>query len=210
MEEKHMKFRDLWMLQIFADDPEGDPDTKPEGNPNEGGDPEGGQEGKPKGKPAGKTYTDAEVDEIIKNRLSRANAEKDKAIKAAKEEAEKLAKMNEEQKAQYRYEKLEQESAAKDAEIERLKGEAFKTELGKSASQIMKDEHGIIATPEMLEFVVGKDAEETKGRIDKLIGIILDDRKAQEEKRATGRTPRSYSGGGKQLTEIEKRIAKYR
>ena len=86
------------------------------------------------------------------------------AVKSAKAEAEKLAQMNAEQKQRYELEKLQKESAE-------LKAAAEKVELGRTATSILR-EHKIDATQDILPFVVGADAEDTKGRIDKLVSII--------------------------------------
>lgn len=86
------------------------------------------------------------------------------AVESAKAEAEKLAKMNAEQKQRYELEKLQKESAE-------LKAAAEKVELGRTATSILR-EHKIDATQDILPFVVGADAEDTKGRIDKLVSII--------------------------------------
>ena len=69
---------------------------------------------------------------------------------------------------------------------------------------------GIIASQDFLDLVVTGDADTSSANVNKLVGIILADRKVQEEKRATGRTPRSYGSGNKgEVSEIDRRIAKY-
>ena len=184
-----MMFKDdfYWDLQMFADDPvDGDPD--PEGgqdaaDPAPGGDPSDGDPAEPN--PAQeKKYTDAEVDAIL-NR--------------------KFAKW---QKRQYEAEKKDQLIKDQQAEIDRLKQDALRSELSKSAARIMKDDYQIIATQDMLDFAVGADAETTKANIAKLVGIIRDDRRLQEEKRARGTVPKAYrTDGGEPESEIKKRIA---
>ena len=99
----------------------------------EGEGPEGDQQGagedpddkgsKPKTK--GKTYTDADVDEIVKKRISRERAQIEKQIREQikqeaddqRSEAEKLAGMNDLQRAQYALEKANAEKAALERRI---------------------------------------------------------------------------------------------
>ena len=73
----------------------------------------------------------------------------------------------------------------------------------------MKSDHKIVATQDMLDFVVADDSETTNANIKKLVGIILDDRRQIEEARAIGRTPKSYENNGT-VSEIQKRINKYK
>ena len=156
----------------------------------------------------------AEFDRRIAKALSTQKAKLDGEYQTnladAKKEAEKLAKMNAEQKKQYEAEKKDQLIKDQQAEIDKLKHEALKAELSKEAARIMKSDHSIIATQDMLDFVVGDDADTTKANIAKLVGIIQEDRKLQEEKRATGRTPRNYDNNNNTMSEIDKRIAKYK
>ena len=190
-------------LQLFAEpegggeNPEGGEHTPessvPEPDPEPEKKPEEEKENAPKGD---KKYTDAEVDKIVARKLAQARKEQEKAVNEAREEAEKLAKMNREQKEQYEREKLQQSIDEKDREIARLKQEAMRTELEKAATATLRDDHEITATQDMLDFVVGTNAKETNANIKKLIGIIQNDRKEQEERRARGRVPKAYRTDG--------------
>lgn len=189
--------------KLNPNDPNLDPNkTNPNPNDPEPKDPEPKD---PEPKPGEeKKYTDKDVDDIVKKKLAKWEKAKEKELADAKAESEKLAKMNADQKKDYEMEKLQEENA-------KLKAEAVRVELGKTASTMLK-EHEIDATPDMLEFVVGKDAETTKANIDKFVGIIQSQIKAAEVKRATGTTPKSYGNnqGEPELSEIDKRIAKYK
>lgn len=149
-----------------------------------------------------KKYSDKDVDAIVNKKFAKWKSEQEAAVKSAKAEAEKLAKMNAEQKQRYELEKLQKENAE-------LKAAAEKVELGRTATSILR-EHKIDATQDILDFVVGADAEDTKGRIDKLVSIINAQVKAAEVSKATGSTPRSYQNNGNVMSEIDKRIAKYK
>lgn len=200
-----------WDFQRFADEPvdiEPTPEGEPvDGDPAQAGDPADSDPAEPK--PAQeKKYTDAEVDAILNRKFAKWQKAQDKAVADARAEAEKVAKMNSEQKRQYEAEKKDQLIKDQQAEIDRLKQDALRSELSKSAARIMKDDYQIIATQDMLDFAVGADAESTTANIAKLVGIIMDDRKLQEEKRARGTVPKAYrTDGGEQESEIKKRIA---
>lgn len=182
--------KDRWNLQLFAEEPEGGSDAKPEGGAVEPTAPQPEEE---------KKYSDKDVAAL----QAQWQAEQERAAQSAREEAEKLAKMNAEQKQKYAMEKLQKENAE-------LKAAAARVELGKTATAILK-EHQIDATQDILEFVVGSDAEDTQGRIDRFVAVVEAQVKAAELARAKGRTPQHYGGGnsGGVLSEIDKRIAKY-
>lgn len=197
-------------LQMFADG--GDGGDEGGGDPNDDSDPDGGNGGGFDDflkDPENQAEFDRRIAEALNAQKEKLDGEYQSGLESAKKEAEKLAKMNAEQKKQYEAEKNGQLIKDQQKEIERLKQEAVKVELSKEAARIMKADHSIIATQDMLDFVVGKDADETKANISKLVGIIHEDRKAQEERRATGRTPKSYRGSDGSMSEIDKRIAKY-
>ena len=100
-------------LQFFAEDPDG---TVPEGTAGAQGDPapQGTEPQKAEPAPAAdKTFSQADVDKIVAERLAR----QQKKFDAEKEEAAKLAKMNADQKAEYAAKKREEELAAREKSI---------------------------------------------------------------------------------------------
>ena len=191
-----MKSRMFRMLQLFAEetvDHTAEPDAvKDSVNPENTSDDSGEE----------KKYTDKDVDAIVNKRFAKWKTEQEQAVKSAKEEAEKLAKMNAEQKQNYEIEKLQKEN-------EKLKQEAAKVELSRSATGILA-EKGIEATQDVLDFVVGNDADDTNAKIDKLVKIVESQLKKPEIARATGTTPKTMTNSGSQLSEFEKRLAKYK
>lgn len=195
-----------WKLQLFAEEPDGggaDPnggEADPNGGESDGeGDSNDDESKEPKD--GEKKYTDAEVDEIVEKKFARWKEQTEKELKDARAEAEKLAKMNADQKKDYELEKIKAENA-------RLRAEAARIELGKEATKILK-ESKIDATQDILDFVVGEDADSTKANIDKFVGIINSQLKAAEVERATGKTPKSYNNDNRETDEILKRIKKY-
>ena len=111
-------------------------------------------------KPPVKTYTQEELEKIVKDRVAREK----KATEEAVEEAKKLAKMNEDEKAKYELEKLQSELA------EYKKKDAFYG-LSKEASKMLS-EHNIHADDELLAFVVKDDAEATKLAVDSFVALV--------------------------------------
>lgn len=107
-----------------------------------------------------KLYTEEELNEVLKARLARETKKREEAIA----EAEKLAKMNADEKQKYELEKLQEEN-------ERLKAEHNKWSLGKEASAMLS-EHNIVATDDILNFVVGNDAEQTSERVKSFAALV--------------------------------------
>ena len=142
-----MRFDELFMLQLFAEDPEGG-----DGNdPNAGTDPEGGNGNSGEGSEGGdgnseaeKKYTDDDVDEIIK----RKKAEWEKQKKKDDDEAKKFAKMNAQEKADYKQQQLEKE-------IQELKDERTLSNMRDEARKQLS-ERGINVSDKLLAFMVSK------------------------------------------------------
>lgn len=200
-------------LQMFADDdPAGGDGTSggdPGGNGGDGGDP-ANDDSKEERKPAERTYNDADVDRIVAKHKKEWEAQHKKDLETARDEARKYERMSKEQREEIDRKKAEAESAAKDARIKELEQQIATDELRKSvAADVEAMPEGIRASQDFLDLVVTGDADTSNANVKKLVGLILADRKAQEEKRAAGRTPKSYGNNGSHLSEIEKRIAKY-
>lgn len=204
-------------LQLFAEDPEGG-DPEGSGNGGEGEKPEGsggGKESKDRdkdGKGSGeRTYNDAEVDRIVAKHKKEWEAQHAKDLEKAKDEARKYERMSKEQREEADRKKAEEEVAKKDARIAELEQQIATDALIKSvAADIEAMPEGITVTQDFLDLVVTGDADTSNANVKKLVGILLADRKSQEEKRATGRTPKSYGNNGGTMSEIDKRIAKYK
>lgn len=156
-------------LQLFAEEPLTDDNNRPSVSDDEDSAP----------KEPEKKYSDADVDEIVKRKLAKAEREKNKAV----EEAAKLAKMNADEKEKYEREKLEAELA------EYKRKDAFYG-LSKEASKMLS-EHGIVADDETLELVVKDDAEATKQSVEAFVAII--NKKVQEgvKEALAGKSPKA-------------------
>ena len=129
-----------------------------------------------------KTFTQAEVDDIVQRRLSKAEKSFEKKIQERIDEAEKLRKMNAEEKAKYEAEKQADYIAELEAKINR-------SGLEKEASKMLS-EAGIVATDEILEFVVKDSAENTQETVNNFTALVNDlaDKKVSEMLK--GKTPK--------------------
>ena len=206
---KDMKFREFMALQLFAED-EG---TGAESN-GSGANGEGTQGNEESHGASGNTFEDflkdgknqAEFDrrvsKAIETALGNAKVKWQEDADQKAEEAAKVAKMNAEQKQQYEMDKLKREN-------ERLQAESVKNQLSRNASVVLT-EKGIEATQEVLDFVVGADEADTNARIDTLMKIVESQLKKAEITRATGSTPRNMTNSGNQMSEFDKRLAKYK
>lgn len=136
-----------------------------DGQQGAGEDPEG-KGSKPKQK--GKTYTDADVDEIVKKRISRERAQIEKQIREQikqeaddqRSEAEKLAGMNDLQRAQYALEKANAEKAALERRIN------LSEQMGVARAELKAA--GIDLGDELLSMFVTEKADDTNAAISKI------------------------------------------
>lgn len=195
----HLKFN----LQVHAEDDEGS-ESEDETDSDE--------DDKSEDKPGKRTYDDAEVDRIVAKHKKEWEEQHKKDLETARDEARKYERMSKEQREEADKKKAAEEAAKKDARIKELEQQIATDALRKSvAADVEAMPEGITASQDFLDLVVTGDADAANANVKKIVGIILADRKAQEEKRATGRTPRGYSNNGNgDMTEIDRRIAKYK
>lgn len=206
---KDMKSREFVALQLFAEDEGTGVESNGSGASGEGTQGNEGDQGT-----SGNTFEDflkdgknqAEFDrrvsKAIETALGNAKAKWQEDADRKAEEAAKVAKMNAEQKQQYELEKLQKEN-------ERLLAESVRNQLARNATGVLT-EKGIEATQDVLDFVVGADEADTNARIDTLVKIVESQLKKAEIARATGNTPKNMTNSGSQMSEFEKRLAKYK
>ncbi|WP_147536092.1 DUF4355 domain-containing protein [Bacillus marasmi] len=165
-------------LQFFADDNDSDnQDNQDDDQDNQDNGSDQGSSNKDKGQKA-KTYTQDELEEIIKQRLAREKKAAEKAIK----EAEKLAKMNEDQKKQYELEKLQ-------GELEEYKKKEAFYGLSKEATKMLS-EKGITANDDVLAFVVKETAEDTQDAVKAFVDLINAKVEEGVKKALSGKSPK--------------------
>jgi len=131
---------------------------------------------------APKTFTQSEVDELIKKRLAKQEKSFDKRMQEKLDEAEKLRQMNETQKAEYEQEKQRAYIAELEAKINR-------SGLEREASKMLS-EGGIVADEKILGIVVKDTAERTREAVESFVALVneLADKKVGEKLK--GKTPK--------------------
>lgn len=147
-------------------DPAGDGTEGAEGDDGEGGEPGGDGDTDPK--PAGKTYTDDEVNAIVQQKLARESKKLEKRIREElarqaddkRSEAEKLAGMNDLQRAQYELKKAQGEKAALERRIN------LSEQMGVARSELKAA--GIDLGDELLSMFVTEKADDTNAAISKI------------------------------------------
>lgn len=198
----------MFNLQLFTEGDSGNNDVSENNEANNQNDG-GGSENSNQGEGNVKIFTQEELNAILKDRLAQQERVNKKKIEEAKSEAEKLAKMNEDQKKAYEQEKLEKQNAELLQKIQDLEKFQAREELSKSAASMLRENHKINATQDILDFVVGEDADVTNKNIEKFVAIIQADRKQVEIERATGNTPKNYGGSSKETTAFDRVLSKY-
>ena len=136
-----------------------------------------------------KKYTQEELEEIIKARVAREKKATEKAV----EEAAKLAKMNEEEKREFEYEKLQEELAE-------LKRKDAYYGLSREASKMLA-EHDIQADDDLLEFVVKHDAEGTQTAVNAFVELVNTKVEQGVQKALSGRTPKANLNATQVVTQ---------
>ena len=204
-----MKNKLFMALQLFAEDEGTGAESNGSGASGEGTQGNEGDQGA-----SGNTFEnflkdgknqaefDRRVSKAIETALGNAKVKWQEDADQKAEEAAKVAKMNAEQKQQYEMDKLKRVN-------ERLQAESVKNQLSRNAAGVLSDK-GIEATQEVLDFVVGADEADTNARIDTLVKIVESQLKKAEIARATGTTPKTMTNQGSQMSEFDKRLAKYK
>lgn len=168
-------------LQFFAEDDAADvtPDNtsgnSPDNKEKNGSDPTD----------ADKKYSDADVDKIIAAKFAKWEAKQQQE----KDEAAKLAEMDDKEKADYEKQQLE----AKLAEFERKE---VLSKMSEQASEMLS-EKGAKPTKEMLRLIVSEDAETTSNNVKTYLASVEAEReaiKAEYEKRLGGKIPLDGNG----------------
>ena len=136
-----------------------------------------------------KKYTQEELEEIIKARVAREKKATEKAV----EEAAKLAKMNEEEKREFEYEKLQEELAE-------LKRKDAYYGLSREASKMLA-EHDIQADDDLLQFVVKDDAEGTQTAVNAFVELVSAKIEQGVQKALSGRTPKAHVNANQVVTQ---------
>lgn len=126
------------------------------------------------------TYTDEQVNEIVKKRLARAEKEKQAAV----DEAAKLAKMNADQKKDYELQKAQKER-------DDLKSQLASYQMGKQARSMFEDAK-LSVTEDDLKHVVTPEAESTETNVKWLIAHDQAVAEGVRQELLKGSTPKDH------------------
>lgn len=160
-----------------------DPAQTPEVNPSQAQEGESSKKGEAK-------YSDADVDRILSQKFAKWQEAQDKKIS----EAQKLAEMNAQQKAEYERDKLQQELA------DYKKRDAKASMMSESRSKLSSA--GINASDAILSALINtEDAEATQRAVDDFATMYAEAVKAGIAEALKGQTPRA--GGSTQLTKAD-------
>lgn len=132
----------------------------------------------------GKTFSRDEVAKMIAAETKKAVTAAEEKWRAEKDEAAKLAEMDDKEKADYEKQQLE----AKLAEYERKE---VLSKMSEQASEMLS-EKGATPTKEMLRLIVSEDAETTSNNVKTYLASVEAEReaiKAEYEKRLGGKVP---------------------
>lgn len=142
-----------------------------------------------------KTFTQEELDAVIKSNVDRALAKARKEAKEQLDEAEKVRKMNAEQKAKYEIEK-------RDNYIKQLEAERNRSNMEREATTLLQ-ERNITVNHDVLNFVVKETAEETLTAIEHFEKVLNDLADKKVQTLLKGRTPTSTKARVAGVTKAE-------
>lgn len=176
-----MEFKD-YLRQIFAEDGGNDGADDKGGNP--GADDKGGKNGnaEPDDKDT-KKYTDAEVDEIINRKFAKWQKEQEKKIS----EAEKLAGMNAQEKAEHERDTLQKE-------LDELKRANNIAEMEKTARTMLHDD-GVNVPDEVVSSLIADDADNTKAKVEAFSKAFKEAVQTAVKDALKGKAPATGKGG---------------
>lgn len=193
----------LFNLQLFAEDAataEGTADVAAEqGKATEDNKPESAANAKPELK-----YSDEDVDKLINKKFAEWESKKQKEL----DEASKLAEMNAQQKAEYNFKKEQEAHAATQKELDEYKRKDTLSEMSKEARKMLSEEN-INISDDLLSLIVTTDAEQTQTAVKNFAKLFKDAVENAAKENAKGVTPKNITNNSDNLSEIEKRIAKY-
>ncbi|WP_283586310.1 DUF4355 domain-containing protein [Limosilactobacillus vaginalis] len=184
-------------LQYFAEEAASAPETgAPEGN--EATESEQQSQHEEQSSQSEKTFTQSEVNAMIKKRLDRALKDKDSEIESAKNEATKLAKMNKDQKKDYELKQAQQQAEDARAQLARY-------QLRDAARKQLVD-GGYTPTDADVDLIVTDKAESTQANAKALLDMVERIKSSVRNDLLKGTTPKT--GGPQVKTPSESQFDK--
>lgn len=183
-----MKRKTIYNLQLFADEPQTEPandsteqkaKSKPDGTQESNEEKAGGAQKK--------LFTNEDVDKLINRKFAEWQAKKDKEIN----EAQKLAEMNEQQKAEYKLDKLQKE-------LDEYKNRETLSEMAKTARAILSEQN-INIPDELVSVLVTTDADTTSANVKAFAKAFQSAVSQAVDSKISHREPKT--GGSKSITK---------
>lgn len=174
-----------YLRQLFAEDGGNDgADDKGAKGGDPGADDKGGNNGKaePDNKYT-KKYSDADVDEIINKKFAKWQKEQEKKIS----EAEKLAGMNAQEKAEHERDTLQKE-------LDELKRANSIAEMEKTARTMLHDD-GVNVPDEVVSSLIADDADNTKAKVEAFSKAFKEAVQTAVKDALKGKAPATGKGG---------------
>ena len=193
----------LWKLQLFSDDggDDGAGDKGAGSGDQERRDPEGDKEESfddflSKGK--NKAEFDRRINKAVETAVKNAKEQWELETNDKLSEAEKLARMTKEQKAEYKQKQLENELNA-------LKKEKAMNEMAATARKMLSEEN-INVSDELLSHIVAEDAEKTKAAVEDFVKLFNEAVGEEVKRSARQETPKdgNRSAGAPEKMDIAK------
>lgn len=177
-----MEFKD-YLRQIFAEDGGNDgTDDKGANGGNPGADDKGAKGGNPGADDKGtKKYSD--VDEIINKKFAKWQKEQERKIS----EAEKLAGMNAQEKAEHERDTLQKE-------LDELKRANSIAEMEKTARTMLHDD-GVNVPDEVVSSLIADDADNTKAKVEAFSKAFKEAVQTAVKDALKGKAPATGKGG---------------
>lgn len=173
-----MEFKD-YLRQIFAEDGGSD---GADDNGAKGGNPGADGKAEPDSKDT-KKYSDADVDEIINKKFAKWQKEQEKKIS----EAEKLAGMNAQEKAEHERDTLQKE-------LDGLKRANSIAEMEKTARTMLHDD-GVNVPDEVVSSLIAEDADNTKAKVEAFSKAFKEAVQTAVKDALKGKAPATGKGG---------------
>lgn len=183
-----MKRKTIYNLQLFADEPQTEPandSTEQKAKSKSDGTQESNEE--KAGGAQRKLYTDEDVDKLINRKFAEWQAKKDQEIN----EAQKLAEMNEQQKSDYKLQKLQKE-------LDEYKNRETLSEMAKTARSILSEQN-INIPDELVSVLVTTDADTTSANVKAFAKAFQSAVSQAVDSKISHREPRT--GGSKTITK---------
>ena len=179
-----MEFKD-YLRQIFAEDGGNDgADDKGAKGGNPGADDKGGNnDGAEPDSNGTKKYSDVEVDEIINKKFAKWQKEQERKIS----EAEKLAGMNAQEKAEHERDTLQKE-------LDELKRANSIAEMEKTARTMLHDD-GVNVPDEVVSSLIAEDADSTKTKVEAFSKAFKEAVQTAVKDALKGKAPATGKGG---------------